>query len=119
MNKNVLIVDDNVDILEPMSLILTSEGYNIETSTNEEDLYLKINSVKPDLILLDILISGSDGREICRNLKNDFSFKDIPIVMISAHPSAQREAEQNGADGFLAKPFEIDDLIAITKKFTA
>jgi CheY-like chemotaxis protein len=98
-----------------MQIILTSENYTIVTAMSELELVSQLTLHSPDLILLDILISGSDGREICRKLKSNDTTKHIPIVMISAHPSAKRESQEAGADGFLAKPFEIDDLLETVK----
>jgi CheY-like chemotaxis protein len=65
----------------------------------------------PDLVLLDMLLSGKDGREIVRQLKSDEKTKHIPVIMFSAHPSAERTAFEAGADDFVEKPFDIDVLL--------
>lgn len=116
MNKKILVIDDDVDILEPMSLLLEGEGYIVGTTTKGEQAYSEVSSFKPDLILLDILMSGSDGRTICKKLKNDKKTKDIKIIMMSAHPGADKDAKRCGANGFIAKPFEIDELLRIVKE---
>ena len=116
MNKKILVVDDDLDIIEPLALILESKGYNVETITKGKLVYSKIDSFKPDLLLLDILMSGSDGREICRNLKKDKKTSTLVVVMMSAHPSAEKDSKEIGADDFIAKPFETEDLVDIIEK---
>lgn len=116
--KRILVIDDDESILDAISLLLEEEGYIVETTPKGEETYKKIDEFHPDLILLDVLMSGSDGREICKNLKQDKKTKDTPIVMISAHPSASRSVFEFGADDFLAKPFETEDLLTKIKKYT-
>lgn len=119
MNKRILIIDDDKDIVEPMSLILESEGYMIESTTKGEQTFKKVNTFKPDVILLDMLMSGSDGRSICKQLKQIESTKHIPIVLMSAHPGADADSKICGADDFIAKPFEIDDLLHVIQSSIA
>lgn len=109
--KKVLVVDDDPDILDAIQMVLLSHGYDPVVTTNGEEVYEKITESKPDLIILDVLLSGNDGRIICRNLKTDMQTEDIPVLMISAHPSAKDSVRACGAEAFLAKPFSIDDLI--------
>jgi DNA-binding response OmpR family regulator len=118
MTKKILVIDDDFDILEPISLILEEEGYLVETMTKGERSIKKVNEFKPDLILLDMLLSGSDGRKICAKLKGSSKSNRIPIVMMSAHPGAEKESKTCGADSFLAKPFETKDLINIVKEYS-
>jgi DNA-binding response OmpR family regulator len=113
--KKILLVDDDVDILEPISLLLEGRGYAVVPLSKGEKTYGKIDEVKPDLILLDILMSGSDGRTICRKLKDNTATHNIPVVMMSAHPSAKKDSEQCGADDFIAKPFEADELVKVVE----
>jgi CheY-like chemotaxis protein len=114
----ILVVDDDEGILDALTLILEESGYSVQTTPKREEVYQQINQYKPDVILLDILMSGQDGRLICKKIKQTPVIKDIPIIMISAHPSAKRGAEESGADDFLAKPFEITDLLSKIEKFT-
>ena len=65
----------------------------------------------PSLILLDVLLSGSDGRELCRDIKATPKTKDIPIIMFSGHPGAALQFETYGADDFIAKPFNTEALL--------
>lgn len=114
--KKILVVDDDIGILEALSLALDMEGYAVETTTKEEGIYKKIASFKPDVIILDILLSGYDGRHICQKVKNQKKTKNIPVIMISAHPSAAKTVKNFGADDFLAKPFSFDSLLKLVKK---
>lgn len=114
--KKILVVDDDENILDAISLVLNDEGYQVETSFKGEETFDKINKFKPDLILLDILMSGSDGRDICKKIKKTDTMKNIPVIMISAHPTARGSALKSGANDFLEKPFNTSDLISIIKK---
>jgi len=109
--KRLLVVDDEQDILEFLKIILEEDGYTVDT-TDKDDYQEKLNNdILPDLILLDMLLSGKDGREIVKYLKMHEKTKHIPIILFSAHPGAQGFAKQAGADDFVAKPFEIDLLL--------
>ena len=110
--KRILVVDDEPDILEFLQIILEDEGYAVVTSDKGEYLEQLHNGGLPHLILVDVLLSGKDGREIVKYLKGQEATKAIPIIMFSAHPSAEETARQAGADDFIAKPFSIDVLLA-------
>lgn len=109
--SRILIVDDDESILDAVSLILEESGFDVDTTFKGEETYAKISQFNPNLILLDVLMSGSDGRQICQKLKQQQETKKIPIIMISAHPTAKEGAVQCGANDFLAKPFDTDVLI--------
>lgn len=115
-NTHILIIDDNEDIVMMLKAMLSLKGYKVEVRTNAIGLKEHIESITPDLILMDMLLSGADGREICEELKADSAFSTIPILMISAHPSAQEDCLAAGTDYFLAKPFEMKDLFAMVNK---
>src|SRR5476649_1067881 len=102
MNKKILVVDDDRDILEGISIILETEGFSVDTTSEGEKTYERINKFNPDLILLDVLMSGSDGRIICKNLKSKKNTKEIPVIMISADPTAKSGSIQAGANDFLS-----------------
>jgi DNA-binding response OmpR family regulator len=109
--KHILVVDDEPDILEFLQVILQEEGYEVVTSEKGEFLEQLHNGGLPHLILLDVLLSGKDGREIVKYLKSQEETKAIPVIMFSAHPSAEETARAAGADEFLAKPFDIEVLL--------
>ena len=115
--KKILIVDDDPGILEALSMILEESGFTTDVTTKGTETYSKITKFTPDLIILDVLMSGSDGREICKKIKKDETTKHIPIIMISAHPNAEKSIQECGANDFLPKPFEMKDLLVKIKKF--
>ena len=110
--SRILVVDDDLDILVVMEILLTMKGFSVEVTPKWESTFEKVDSFKPDLILLDVLISGNDGRTICKQLKSQEGTKEIPIIMFSAHPSAAATIAEYGADDFIAKPFDVNDLLA-------
>jgi DNA-binding response OmpR family regulator len=111
MKNKILIIDDDKDILDALGEMLELSGYEVETCEKDGGYIDKrIEIFKPQLILLDVLLSGHDGRHICRRLKSQDKTKDIPIIMISAHPDAEKSALEAGANAFLPKPFDIGKL---------
>jgi len=117
IKKKVLIADDNPEILEIVKIILEDEGFEVEVTLNGKDL-LKLKEDFPDIILLDIRMSGIDGNTIAKFLKNQESSRNIPIIMISANRDTQATAAESGADDFLCKPFELEELISKVRKYT-
>jgi DNA-binding response OmpR family regulator len=111
-----MIADDDPGIVDAVEIILDFEGYQVSSTVNGATI-LDMKTEFPDLLLLDIWMSGFDGRDICRKLKNDDTTKSIPIIMISASRDIERSAYDAGADDFLAKPFEIDDLLGKIRKY--
>ena len=109
--SKILVVDDDIDILSVMEILLTMKGFEVEVTAKGENTFPKIESFKPDLILLDVLISGHDGRTICRNLKSNNETKHIPVIMFSAHPGAANTISEYGADDFISKPFDVTNLL--------
>lgn len=109
--SKILVVDDDLDILVVMEILLTMKGFSVEVTAKWENTFDKVASFKPDLILLDVLISGNDGRTICKQLKSQANTRDIPIIMFSAHPSAAATIADYGANDFIAKPFDVNDLL--------
>ncbi len=120
MPQLILVVDDEESILEVVQIVLEGEGYHIQTRMDSGFLqdFQHIPRL-PDLILLDVLLSGEDGREICRRIKADARLHHIPVIMLSAHSDVSKVADTSGADGFLEKPFDVDALIAIVEKHLA
>jgi CheY-like chemotaxis protein len=109
----ILVVDDDPGILDALRVLFESEGYRVQTFEKgdyAESLRDDTHGL-PDLIVLDVLLSGKDGRAICRALKQHEATGHIPVVMISAHPGAEQSVKEVGADAFVAKPFAIDDLL--------
>jgi len=112
-----MIADDDPGIVDAVEMILEFEGYEV-TSTVDGSTVLDMREDLPDLLLLDIWMSGEDGRDICKKLKQDPLTKNIPVIMISASRDIKQSAIDAGADDFLAKPFEMNDLLKKIEELT-
>lgn len=118
--KKIIVVDDNPDILDALQFMLEYAGYEVKTTEKgeyAENLH-DMNGGLPDVIILDVLLSGKDGRLICQKLKSQEETKHIPIIMISAHPNARQSVTAVGADNFAAKPFDMDELLGKIAKYS-
>jgi len=109
--KKILLIDDDPDVITVLQILLKKKGYQVATASYEEEAYKQVEFFMPNLVVLDVLLSGVDGRTICKKLKNTNSSKHIPILMFSAHPGAQKNMEDFGADDFLPKPFESNKIL--------
>ena len=110
--EQILVVDDDSDILDALRFVLEDAGYTVKTCQNGEYAERLSGATSfPKLIILDVLLSGKDGRDICRKLKHDKRTKHIPIVMISAHPAVKKSVYESGANKFIPKPFDISILL--------
>lgn len=116
MNKKILVADDDPGIVDAMQILLEDEGYEVITTMDGTAIQEKF-AQKPDLVFLDIWMSGINGSTICQKLKANDDTKHIPVIMFSANRDTEEIAMQCGADGFLLKPFEIKELVGIVKKF--
>lgn len=110
MSKKILIADDDEGIVDALTMILEVMGYDVESTYNGGEVLSAVEN-HPDLILLDIWMSGYDGRDICKALKNNPLLKNIPVLMISASRGIKQSALDAGANDFMEKPFEMDSLL--------
>jgi DNA-binding response OmpR family regulator len=110
--KKVLFIDDEEDILEVGKIILENEGIEVVCMTDLKTVD-EVVEIKPDLVLLDLLLLGHSGDEICTMLNEDVRTKDIPIIIISAYNlSRVKELTKNcTARAFIQKPFDIDAFV--------
>jgi len=109
-SQKIFIADDDEAIVDAISLMLEVMGYEVEYTLSGAKIAARMQSI-PDLLLLDIWMSGIDGRDVCRQLKADPKTQNIPVLMISASRDIRESAMASGADDFLAKPFEMDMLL--------
>jgi DNA-binding response OmpR family regulator len=118
-NKKILVVDDEVDLVETLKFPLEMEGYQVLTSYNGEDGLNKARTENPDLIILDLMLPKLDGYKVCRLLKFDEKYKHIPILMLTAKTQEKDKilGLETGANEYLTKPFEIDELINKIKSY--
>ena len=118
MKGKILVVDDEPDVLNLAKIILKKAGFQVFTANNGEDCLQRVDALEPDLILLDSIMPGKNGIEVCRTLKSQLNTQKIPIVIFSASGSMNNKsaALEAGADGFLSKPFTIKELTEIITK---
>jgi DNA-binding response OmpR family regulator len=108
----ILIVDDDRDLLEVVSSLLARKGFEVESNINWDEANKKIEEFQPQVILLDVFLSGIDGLEICKKLKEDPMTSHIPIIIFSGYPRvAETVMYEYGADDFITKPFEVEEMI--------
>lgn len=110
-------VDDEEMNLELLESLMVPLGYEIEKARNGREALEKISKREPDIILLDVMMPGMDGYEVCRILKEDEKTRHIPVVMITALNQIENKVTgiETGADDYLSKPFNISELIARVK----
>ena len=113
--KKVLIIDDHVELLWVLKKGLEKANFDVVIMPDIDVIELTKN-YKPDIIFIDILLSSYDGRSISQKLKRQEETKHIPVILISGLPNAQTEVAAAKADGFLAKPFSIAELVAKIKE---
>lgn len=114
--KRILIADDDPAILEVIKMMLEEEGYEVETTVTGGRVQDMRDNL-PGLLLLDIRMSGMDGKEICKHLKNQPLTRHIPIVILSANTDIEQIALESGADAFIAKPFDMSELLGKVEQF--
>ena len=114
----VLIIDDDPDVRTVMNVLMKKNGFEVETASKREEALEKLNVFHPSVILLDVLLSGYDGRDLCQEIKSSERLKDIPVIMFSAHPGAADNISSYGADDFITKPVNTEMLINKVHKLT-
>ncbi|HET8912677.1 MAG TPA: response regulator [Ktedonobacteraceae bacterium] len=114
--KRVLIADDDPAILDVLTLFLEEVGYEVESTINPETIG-EFSTGYPDLMILDIWMSGWNGLDICRTLKGQATTRQLPIILFSAKKEAEELAYEAGADDFIAKPFNLDDMLDKVERF--
>jgi DNA-binding response OmpR family regulator len=114
MNDTILVVDDEQRIIDLAQMYLEQEGYSVESSTDGKEAYQKIMSSTPNLVVLDLMLPGMDGLEICRRVRAE---SDVPIIMLTARSDDIDKIVglELGADDYLTKPFNPRELVARVK----
>lgn len=119
MGKKILVIDDEPELVKAVQIRLKANGYDVEVTYDGLAGIDRAKEVRPDLILLDIIMPGMDGYEVSKKLKADPDTKDIPVIIFSA--SQQRDLEEKckdvGVSGFIMKPFDTQELLAAVNKF--
>jgi len=121
MSKKILVLDDDPDILEILSLILVEGGYEVRMLSCGDTVFDDIKDFQPDLVLMDVMLAGMDGRTICKNIKENHLTCFLPVILISGtHDLVESLLMPGAPNDFVAKPFDIDHLLEmIDRQFAA
>lgn len=115
-SKLVAVFDDDQDLLNIFRFLFEDEGFDVQTFQDCDNVVEKVQAISPDLILMDNWIPSTGGEVAVQRLKGHTDLKNIPIIYVSANNDVKEIAARAGADRFLAKPFEFDDLLALTNE---
>ena len=115
----ILIADDSLAELQIFRQALSSTGHTIVTVMDGEAAEEKVRTEKIDLIVLDVLMPKKNGFQVCREIKNNAQFKNIPVIMVTSKDQASDKfwGMKQGADEYLTKPFKTEDLVKAVKKY--
>ena len=108
--KRIMICDDDEGILEVLELYLELEGYHVFTVANSTTLVEQIGIHSPDLLLLDLWMPLLSGDQVIKIIRENDTIKELPIIVLSASVDGATVAKNFGADAFIAKPFDLDDI---------
>jgi DNA-binding response OmpR family regulator len=114
--EKILILDDDPDISMMIKMMLEYKGFSVAVAERAEKMEEVLPHDKFNLIIMDMLLSGVNGVDICMKLKKDQQYAHIPIIMISAHPNAKTVCLDAGADHFVAKPFDMEEMLSAIRR---
>jgi DNA-binding response OmpR family regulator len=118
MNKDILVVDDEPAIARMVKMSLSVEGYQVRTASSGFDALEQVEDRRPDLIVLDIMMPGMNGYEVCMELKNHPQNKGIKVIFLTAlgNPGDAQRGFAAGGDDYIIKPFDPDELLDKVKE---
>jgi DNA-binding response OmpR family regulator len=116
--KTVLICDDDEGIVDVATIILKDAGFRVVPVTSSLAVIDTVKNVKPDIILLDLWMPDLSGEELTVKLKKDPTTSSIPVILVSASRDTENIATRSGANDFIKKPFDIDELEQYVRKYT-
>lgn len=114
--KKILVIENDLAILEIVGFVFIEKGFDVLESQNRIPIE-RIIEQKPNLVLLDYFLNDSYGKEICLEIKNNPLTQHIPVILYSAISGLEQVAKDSGADAFIAKPFEVDELTKLVESF--
>lgn len=109
---SVLVVDDAKDLLQLVCDVLKFSGMKPKGITSGKDLFTSLEQDSFDIILMDIMIGGLDGRQLTKQIKADLRYSSLPVLLYSVGPFNEGLYDDSGADGYLAKPFDMEELVS-------
>lgn len=110
----ILIVDDQIDNIQVLAIFLETQGYSVSYALNAKEALYRLTAIQPDLILLDLFMPGVNGLELCKQIKANPNYQDIPIIFITASQDEQHiiSAFEQGAADYVMKPFKAQEVVA-------
>jgi DNA-binding response OmpR family regulator len=117
--KSIYIVEDNKDIGFILQYFLSDEGFDVELFETVADFHARLLTKIPDLFLLDVMLPDGDGLEVCSKIKHGSTYKEKPVLVMSAHLPTDFEKEESCADSFIAKPFDLFVILNRVNEFLA
>ncbi|MCC8425902.1 two-component system response regulator [Mucilaginibacter sp. UR6-11] len=111
MEKRILVIDDDIELLEILDGVFTRNGFQVETVTGTNDIFKTIKERSPDLIVVDYLLEGVNGGDICAQIKKNPFTCAIPVVLMTAFPRVLLSLGTYQCDEFIEKPFDLDHLV--------
>ncbi|NTU46890.1 response regulator [Candidatus Roizmanbacteria bacterium] len=115
--KQIVVIDDYPGILEVVQIILEEKGYEVFPAKNAEEALFLLKLHKPNLILMDYRMAGTNGEELISQIKGKKQLCTIPIIVMSANHTIRERVLQKGAIDFIEKPFDIYDLVSVVEKY--
>jgi len=113
----ILVVEDDPQVARLITLVLQRSGFDSQVVADGESALTRALSVKPSMIFADLTIKGMGGEQLCSTLKSNPDTQKIPYVVVSGDRDIAEKARICGADDYIGKPFEFDDLIRLVKKY--
>lgn len=120
MNKRVLVIEDETNIIEAVSFILSRDGWEVKTHSNGHDAVDAVRRRQPDVVILDVMLPGKNGFEILQELRDDPQLADLPVLMLTARGQDKDRdmAARSGASMFMTKPFSNSEVLSALRTLT-
>ncbi|MDQ2095314.1 response regulator transcription factor [Rhodalgimonas zhirmunskyi] len=121
MGKHVLLIEDEPNIIEAISFILSRDGWRVDTHSNGQTALAALRDKSPDMVILDVMLPGMSGYDILRGIRDDPATAELPVLMLTARGQIKdREmAERIGADKFMTKPFSNAEMLETVRAMVA
>lgn len=110
MLKRILVIDNDPGILDAMQEVLIYEGYEVMVKEDASDILDMVQQHQPDLLLIDYILNGINGGELCHQVKENDQTCHLPVILMSAYPRVLQSLGHYGFDDFISKPFDLTDL---------
>ena len=119
MSKRLLIIDNDTEVLNMMQEALVYEGFEVKALVDTDHIFRIIDEYQPDLIMIDYILDGINGGEVCHDIKVNPQTAHIPVIIVTAYSKVILSLGSYRSDAFLAKPFGLDEMIKLVNKLLA